>query len=266
MLQRASRLWLGFLLCLTTLSMPSGAANDPQPGLIVFAAVSTTNALQDVGAAFRRESGLPVHFMFAASSTLAKMIDAGVPSDVGVPADVFVSADAGWMDYLRAHNAIKPASVRSVVGNGLVLVAPAESAISLKIMPRFDLRAALNGGHLAIAEPDSVPAGRYARAALVTLGVWSDVADRLLPAENARAALAFVHRGDVPLGIVYRTDALVDHKVRVVDAFPADTHPPVIYYVAVTTVAAPGAQSFVDYLRGPAAAAVFKKFGFTPAP
>jgi len=147
----------------------SGAADKPQPALIVFAAVSTTSALEDVGAAFTKESGLPVRFTVAAGSTLAKMIEAGVP------ADVFVSADTGWMNYLRAHNAIKPASERNLLVNDPVLVAPMRSAISLKIKPHFELRAALDGKRLAIADPVSVPAGRYARAALMTLGIWSDV-------------------------------------------------------------------------------------------
>jgi molybdate transport system substrate-binding protein len=263
MVRPKSGFWLGWLLCLATLSLPSSAADKPQPVLVVFAAASLSNALPDLGAAFTRESGVPVHFTFGASSMLAKAIVARAPANASMPADVFVSASTDWMNYLRAHNAIKPASERSLVCNELVLVAPLQSAITLKIKPHFPLRSALGGGRLALADPNSVPAGRYARAALVTLEVWSDAADRLLPAENGRAALTFVSRGDAPLGIVYRTDVIVDHDVRIVDTFPAATHPPIVYTAALTVGDAPDAQAFIDYLRSPAAAAVFRKYGFT---
>lgn len=258
--RRVSRFCLGWLLWLSASSLASSAPDKTQPIVTVFAAVSLTNALQDIGAAFTKESGLPVRFTFGASSMLAKMIDAGVHDDV------FVSADTGWMDYLRAHNAIKPTSERNLLGNELVLVAPVQSTIALRIKPHCGLRAALAGGRLAIADPDSVPAGRYAKAALVTLRVWNDVVDRLLPGEDVRAALMFVSRGEAPLGIVYRTDVLINDKVRIVDTFPADTHPPVVYRVALTATAASSAQAFLDYLSGPAAAAVFKNYGFTLAP
>jgi molybdate transport system substrate-binding protein len=218
-----------------------------------------------IGAAFTKESGIPVHFTFGASPTLAKGIVARVPGNASGRPDVFVSSSTDWMNYLRAHNAIKPWSERNLVCNELVLVAPVQSAIALKIKPHFALRAALGGGRLAVADPNSVPAGRYARAALITLDVWSDAADRLLPAENARAALTYVSRGDAPLGIAYRTDVLVDHNVRIVDTFPALTHPPIVYTAALTVGAAPYAQAFIDYLSSPAAAAVFRKYGFTLA-
>lgn len=260
MFRHVSRFWVGCLLCLSAWSLTSGAADKSQPALTVFAAISLTNALQDIGDAFTKDRARSVRFSFASSSILARQIDAGAH------ADVFISADLDWMDYLRAHNAIKAESERNLVGNELVLVAPVQSTIALKIKPHFALRAALAGGRLALADPESVPAGRYARSALMTLGVWADVADRLAPAEDVRTALMFVNRGEAPLGIVYRTDVLVDDKVRIVDTFPADTHPPVVYPVALTAVAAPGAQEFLDYLNGPAAAAVFKKYGFTLAP
>jgi molybdate transport system substrate-binding protein len=135
--------------------------------------------------------------------------------------------------------------------------------VSLEIAPNFDLAGALGKRRLATGDPDSVPAGKYARAALTSLGVWDDVADRLIRAENVRSALSFIARGEAPLGIVYETDALVDKKVRVVDTFPASSHLPIIYPVATTVGAQPSAKAFVTWLQGDAAQAVFKKFGFS---
>jgi molybdate transport system substrate-binding protein len=144
-----------------------------------------------------------------------------------------------------------------------VLVAPADSTSSLKITAKFRLRAALDGGRLAVADPDSVPAGKYARAALISLGVWDEVSDRLVRGDSVRTALAFVARGESPFGIVYETDALVDRKVRVIDRFPESSHAPIVYPVAVTINAQVGAEKFVEFLRGPAGRAVFIKYGFT---
>jgi molybdate transport system substrate-binding protein len=144
-----------------------------------------------------------------------------------------------------------------------VLVAPAKSTVQLKIAPNFALAAALGKQRLSIGDPDSVPAGKYARAALTSLGVWDDVTGRLIRAENVRAALTYVSRGESPLGIVYESDALIDKRVRIVDAFPASSHLPIIYPVAVTANAKPAARQFVTYLQGDAAAASFKKFGFS---
>jgi molybdate transport system substrate-binding protein len=266
MARPASSFWLGWLLCLAALSLPSSAADKPQPVLVVFAAASLSNALPEIGVAFTRESGIHVHFTFGLSPMLAKTLVARAPANASEPADIFISASTDWMNYLRAHKAIKTASERTLVCNELVLVAPVQSAVALKIKPHFPLRTALGGGRLALADPDAVPAGRYARAALITLDVWKDATDRLLPAENDLAALKFVSRGDAPLGIVYRTDVFVDNDVRIVDTFPALSHPPIVYTAALTVGAAPYAQAFIDYLSSPAAAAVFRKYGFTRAP
>jgi molybdate transport system substrate-binding protein len=231
---------------------PSGA----KPPLIVFAAASLTDALQEADAAFTARSGVPVKESFAASSVLAKQIEAGAP------ADVFFSADMQWMDYLAQHGLIDPSSRRDVLGNALVLIAPADSALRLKIAPGFDLLGALKGGKLATGDPDSVPAGLYARAALTQLGVWQQVAPQLARAENVRAALAYVARGEAPLGIVYRTDAAAEPRVRVVDVFPADSHPPITYPLALTAHARADARRYAEFLAGATARPIFERKGF----
>jgi molybdate transport system substrate-binding protein len=250
------RRWLplGFLF----FTLPVLAAQGDQSPVTVFAAASLTNVLQELGDSFGKSAGKPVRFSFAASSTLARQIESGAPADVFFPADI------EWMDYLQSRNLIQMATRHDVVGNRLVLVAPAGSTVQLKIAPHFALAAALGKGRLATGDPDSVPVGRYARSALMSLGIWSDIVDRLVRAENVRSALAFVDRDEVPFGIVYETDALIDKKVRIVDVFPDNTHLPITYPIALTRVAGPGAAKFIDYVRGPAGEAAFRKYGFVP--
>jgi molybdate transport system substrate-binding protein len=199
-----------------------------------------------------------VRFSFAASSTLARQLENGSP------ADIFFSADLQWMDYLQARALIQPATRHDMLGNQLVLIAPMDSKVTLKIEPHFPLAATLGKGRLATGDPDSVPVGRYAKEALTVLGVWDAVAARLVRADSVRSALAFVDRGEAQLGIVYATDALVDKNVRFVDAFPASSHAPIIYPAALTTAAKPDAAKFLTYLRGPAGDLAFKRYGFTP--
>ncbi len=234
------------------------AAAEPEPGIVVFGAASLTNVLQELGDAFTGQTAIPVKFSFAASSGLAKQIESGAP------ADVFFSADVDWMDYLQARNLIRSASRHDVVGNRLVLIAPADSAMVLKIEPRFALAAALGTGRLVTGDPDSVPVGRYARQALTQLQVWDGVEARLVRADSVRSALAFVDRGEAALGIVYETDALIDKKVRIVDTFPDASHSPIVYPVALTASAKASAAKFEDFLRSPAAAMAFEKYGFQP--
>jgi molybdate transport system substrate-binding protein len=249
---------VGLILWLTWFSSASVAADAGQLPITVFAAASLTNVLQQLGDGFTKQTSIPVRFSFAASSALARQIENGAP------ADVFFSADLEWMDYLQTRNLIQRDTRRDVLGNRLVLVAPADSKIELKIAPRFPLAKVLGTGRLATGDPDSVPVGRYAREALTTLGVWNDVADRMVRADSVRSALAFVDRGEAPLGIVYETDALIDKHVRVVDVFPANSHLPIIYPMALTSAAKPNAARFVAYIRGPAGEAAFKAYGFTP--
>jgi molybdate transport system substrate-binding protein len=249
---------VGLILGLSLFGLTSLAADAGKPSITVFAAASLTNVLQELGDGFTKETSIPVRFSFAASSTLARQIENGAP------ADVFLSADLEWMDYLQTRNLIQGDTRRDVLGNRLVLVAPVDSKINVKIGPRFALAAALGTGRLATGDPDTVPVGRYAREALTNLNVWNDVADRLVRADSVRSALAFVDRAEVPLGIVYETDALIDKRVRVVDVFPTDSHKPIVYPLALTSAAKPDAARFVAYIRGPAGVVAFKAYGFTP--
>jgi molybdate transport system substrate-binding protein len=253
--------WRPILACaLLVLAVPARAADAPSSSLVVFGAASLTNVLQDIGVDYTRETGQQAQFSFAASSALARQIEAGTR------ADVFVSADEEWMDYLATRKLIEPKSRHDIVRNRLVLIAPTESPIELKIAPHFALAAALGKDKLATGDPGSVPVGRYARAALTNLGVWSEVASHIVPTEDVRSALAFVARGETPLGIVYETDALVERRVRVVDTFPDDSHAPITYPVALIATAKPGAGRFVAYLKSPAARAVFARYGFQNLP
>ena len=249
---------LGLIAWLILLGEGAPAAEVEKPSLTVFAAASLTNALQELGDGFTRETSIPVRFSFASSAALARQIESGSP------ADIFFSADLEWMDYLQTRNLIQRDTRHDVLGNRLVLIAPADSKIQLKIEPHFPLASTLGKGRLTTGDPDSVPVGRYAREALTTLGVWDAVADRLVRADSVRSALAFVDRGEAPLGIVYQTDALIDKHVRVVDVFPATSHLPIVYPIALTLAAKPEAARFVAYIRGPAGDAIFKAYGFSP--
>lgn len=221
-----------------------------------FAAASLSNALPEIAAAYKQQTGNTVKFSFAASSILARQIEAS-PG-----ADLFMSADSDWMDYLDSRGLVNHATRKTLLSTHLVLIAPTASAVSLKIAPYFDLKGALKGGRLAVADPDSVPAGKYGKSALTSLGVWNTVVDHLAQAENVRVALAYVARGETPLGIVYTTDALAEPKVKIVDTFPDRTHAPIVYPAALTKDAKPGAREFLDYLSGPQARAIFVKYGF----
>ena len=247
---RASRFLAALIL---TLSVAAGAwAAD----VTFFAAASLSSALPEIAAAYKHDTGKTVTFSFAASSVLARQIEAS-PG-----ADLFMSADTDWMDYLDNRGLVDHATRKTLLATHLVLIAPADSPVALKIAPHFDILGALNGGRLAVADPDSVPAGKYAKSALTSLGVWNGVVDHLAQAENVRVALAYVARGETPLGIVYTTDALAEPKVKIVDTFPDKTHAPIVYPAALTKEAKPDAKAFLDYLSGPQARAIFVKYGF----
>ncbi len=220
-----------------------------------------TNALQEVGRDFEAGDGAKVKFSFAESSLLARQIEAGAE------AEVFYSADTEWMNYLADRNLIQTASRKDILSNRLVLIAGKDSPIQLKIAPNFPLAEALGSGRLAVADPDSVPAGRYARSALTSLGVWGSVAEKLVRAENVRVALTYVARGETPLGIVYETDAKSEKQVKVVDVFPAESHQPIVYPAALTKAGTSAdAKAFLEYTKGAKAAAVFQKYGFIVLP
>ncbi|HZT05238.1 MAG TPA: molybdate ABC transporter substrate-binding protein [Steroidobacteraceae bacterium] len=243
-----------------SLGMVGARAADGARGVLVFAAASLANVLGDLDEAFTARTGIRVTSSLAASSMLAKQVEAGAP------ADVYFSADLQWMSYLQERGLLRPGSRHDVVGNSLVLIAPAASALRVSIAPGFDLSRLLGGGHLAVADPDSVPAGIYAREALQKLGAWDSVVPHLVRAENVRAALAYVARGDAPLGIVYRTDALVQKGVRIVGVFPASSHSPIVYPVALTRGASNAAARYLAFIVSADARPVFRKWGFEPLP
>ena len=226
---------------------------------LIFAAASLKTALDDIALAYAAQSGKPVpKISYAASNTLAKQIEQGAP------ADLFVSADTGWMDYAASKDLIRSGTRIDLLGNRLVLIAAKDSSLSLNLVPGITLAAALSGGRLAMANVEAVPAGKYGKAALEKLGGWEGVKDHLAQADNVRAALLLVARGEAPLGIVYQTDAAADPSVKIIANFPAESHPPIIYPAAVTKAAThPDAQNFLDFLRSAKARSLFEKQGFT---
>jgi molybdate transport system substrate-binding protein len=243
---------------LALVAAPVIAADED--GVTVFAAASLTDVMQEVAGAYAASGAVAPRLSFAASSVLARQIEAGAK------ADVFFSADQEWMDYLASRALIRADTRRDVLSNRLVLIAPADSATRLTIARGFALGAALGTGRLATGDPDFVPVGRYARAALMTLGVWGEVADRLVRTENVRVALAYVARGEAPLGIVYATDARAEPGVRVVDTFPPGTHQSITYPVAATRTAGEEGIAFVRFIQGDQALGIFLKAGFLAAP
>jgi molybdate transport system substrate-binding protein len=246
------------VLFLTVLPLFAAIQSAQAADVVVFAAASLKNALDDAAHTFERQGGAPVKISYAASSQLAKQIESGAP------ADIFISADLDWMNYLSKRHLIQPATRRNLLGNELVLVAPADSGIKVDIKPGFNLVGLLKGGRLAMADPDSVPAGKYGKAALEKLGIWQAVAPHVAGAENVRAALLFVDRKETPLGVVYATDAASDPNVETAGVFPANTHPPIIYPAALSAASKnPDAAKFLAFLESPAAKPAFEKQGFT---
>jgi molybdate transport system substrate-binding protein len=226
-------------------------------GPVVFAAASLKDALDAINAGWKKESGKQAVISYAASSALAKQIENGAP------ADIFVSADEDWMNYLAERKLIKPDTRFDLAGNRLVLIAPTDSKLTATIGQGFPLASLLGDGHLAMADTASVPAGKYGKAALEKLGAWDGVKDRIAQAENVRAALALVSRGEAPLGIVYATDAKSDPKVKVLDSFPESTHAPILYPLAITMASTnKDAPAFAAYLKTAAAQSVFEAQGF----
>ena len=225
--------------------------------LTIFAAASLKEALDENVKAFNLKTAHQVRVSYAGSNALARQIENGAP------ADLFISADEEWMDYAAQKNLISAGTRRNLVTNSLVLIAPVDSKVQLRIAPKFALAQALQGGRLALANPDAVPAGKYARAALARLGVWGEVEKSLTRSENVRASLVLVARGETPLGIVYATDVKAEPKVRVVDTFAANLHPPVVYPAAIVTGKVnPATQALLNYLSNAEARTVWGKYGF----
>lgn len=237
--------WRHFLLLplIALAGLSAGPASGAEK-LTVFAAASLKDALEAAGEAYAAATGTPVVFSFAGTPALARQLEAGAP------ADLFFSADQRWMDYVEQAGVVDPATISTVAANSLVFIAPKDRAVPLSLQSHA-ISARLGDGRLAIAEPDSVPAGRYARVALTNLDLWASVKAKLAPMENVRVALAAVARGETPLGIVYASDAVVEDDVAVVAELPRDSHPPIVYPAAATTNAKAGATQFIAFLKGP---------------
>ncbi|MGB3502839.1 MAG: molybdate ABC transporter substrate-binding protein [Mesorhizobium sp.] len=246
------------LLIAAAAALMSAAPAAAQEKVTVFAAASLKNALDAVNAACEADVGEAATISYAASSALAKQIEEGAP------ADVFMSADLDWMAYLSSKDLTKKDTETNLLGNSIVLVAPADSSAATEIKDGFDLAGLLGDGKLAMANVDSVPAGKYGKASLEKLGVWSSVEGKVAQAENVRAALALVSTGEAPLGIVYATDAKADPKVKVIGTFPAGSHAPIIYPVAQTAGSKDAeTPAFLKCLQSAKAKELFEGQGFT---
>lgn len=251
-----ARLLSLFVLLLAWLLAPAAIAQERGP--VVLAAASLQESLSEAANIWAAKGHPRPVLSFAASSALARQVIAGAP------ADLFLSADEPWMDAVAKAGLLRAGTRTTLLGNRLVLIAPRRSRIRLTPAPDFPLAKALGGGRLAIADPDAVPAGRYAKAALTHLGVWSGVAGSLAPAENVRAALALVERGAAPLGIVYATDARASKAVRIVGIFPSASHPPIRYPVAVLKASRhKDAAAFRAFLLSKQGRAIFARHGFS---
>ncbi|MBS0523797.1 MAG: molybdate ABC transporter substrate-binding protein [Proteobacteria bacterium] len=247
------RAWLGVAVAIAFAPVAAFA----QGGLVIFAAASLKNALDDIATSWK-DGGKPApRISYAASSALAKQLEQGAP------ADLFISADTDWMDYVEKKDLIQKDTRVDLLGNRIVLIAPRDSRTTVDVKQGFDLAKALNGGKLAMANVDAVPAGKYGKAALEKLGAWDGVKGSIAQAENVRAALVLVARGEAPLGIVYSTDAAAEPNVKIVGTFPAGSHPPIIYPAALTrSTKSTDARAFLDLLKSTKARPAFEKQGF----
>jgi molybdate transport system substrate-binding protein len=243
------------VVALSTATLPAVAQSR---NVLVFAAASLKNALDEINEQWWRETGKRAVISYAASPALARQIEQGAP------ADMFISADLDWMDYVQERKLIKTETRSNLLGNKIVLIAPKDSGAATRTGPGFDLAGLLGSGRLAMADTVAVPAGKYGKAALEALGVWASVQDKLAQTENVRAALLLVSRGEAPLGIVYQTDAIADPNVKIVAAFPETTHPAIVYPIALTAgTRNPDAAAFLAYLGSARSKALFEKQGFT---
>ncbi len=242
------------LSALATFSLASLAPAKPP---LVLAAASLQESLSAVADAWAAKHHERPVISFAASSALAKQIDAGAP------ADIFISADEPWMNDVQKNGLVAPGTRVSFLANKLVLIAPATSKGTITIKPGFPLAKALGEGKLAMADPGAVPAGRYGKASLTALGVWPAVKDKVVSGDSVRSAMAFVERGEAPYGIVYATDALASKAVRVVGIFPDASHPPITYPIArLSASTSRDAEQFRLFVISARGRAIFRKYGF----
>jgi molybdate transport system substrate-binding protein len=250
---------------LSTVMLAACVLGAPYPAVAqvrIAAAASLSNVVDALAAVWKDSGGGAIVASYGASSALARQIENGAP------VDLFISADLEWMDYLQDKRLIDLASRRIVAANSLVLIAPADSKLVFTLAPGADLSAALGNSRLALAEPASVPAGKYAKGALIKLGLWTGIEGKLAAAENVRGALALVARGEAPLGIVYSTDAAAEPRVKILDTFPADSHPAIVYPAALTLAGKDNAQAraWLEFLLSEKARVVWARFGFAPPP
>jgi molybdate transport system substrate-binding protein len=246
---------LHIILCASLLTVAPMASADTT----VFAAASLKTALDEINRSWSKQNSGKVVVSYAASSALARQIERGAP------ADIFVSADLEWMDYLAQRQLLNAESRVSLLRNELVMIAPAAAKISIELKKGLQLGQLLGNDRLSMADPDSVPAGKYGKAALEALGLWPQVSAKIIRADNVRTALNFVARGETPLGIVYRTDAAAEARVRVVATFPSGSHPPIVYPAALLAGSKNAeAAAFFSWLKSNAATGIFRKHGFLP--
>jgi molybdate transport system substrate-binding protein len=259
---RMLHLALGASLLFLSSARAEGPAPAPRTDaaaatVTVFAAASLKNSLDEIAALWKTKTGGEMKLSYAASMTLAKQIESGAP------ADMFFSADRDSMDYLAARELLAPKSRTDLLGNALVVVAPRDSAQKQLALTKSALEQAIGAGRVAMGEPNSVPAGKYAKEAFTALGLWAVVEPHAAYAENVRGALMFVAREESPLGVVYATDAAAEPKVKIVATFPESSHPPIVYPLALTRAASGGTPvKLLEFLRSEEAARIFKKYGF----
>ncbi|MGL4487487.1 MAG: molybdate ABC transporter substrate-binding protein [Yersinia sp. (in: enterobacteria)] len=248
--------WAASAVLLAVFSSSAIAAGN----VTIFAAASLTNALQDIAAQYQKEKQVDVVASYASSSTLARQIEQGAP------ADLFISASQQWMDYAIDKQQIVANTRYTLLGNTLVLIAPQNSKIdSVVIDKKTDWKKLLDGGRLAVGDPDHVPAGIYAKESLEHLDAWAVLAPEMARANNVRSAMALVERAEAPLGIVYGSDAIASNKVKVVGTFSEASHKPIEYTMAIVKGHEnQNVNDFYDYLKSPQATEIFKIYGFTP--
>ena len=246
-----------FAILMGTLLSPAPSLSADALGVTVFAAASTTNAITDLGKIFSKKDGARFTPSFASSSTLAKQIDAGAP------ADVFLSANSKWMTYLQDKKLIEPGTRFDLLGNSVVLIAPKDSKLKVKVEKDFPLAKILGEEKLAMGDPAHVPAGIYGKKALEALGVWKSVEPKVVRSKDVRAALALVERAEVPLGVVYATDAAISKRVKVLAVFPESAQPKIVYPIAIVRgKATKASKEFIELLKSPEGKNVFEKYGF----
>jgi molybdate transport system substrate-binding protein len=248
----------GIIYALSLFTLLSPALADE---ITVFAAASTTEAINEIAHRFQKGTGITVRVSVAGSSALARQIE------YGAPADLFLSANSAWMDYLQERKLIDPASRIDLATNRLVLIAPASSPVRLDLADGANLAGALQGGRFALPDPDHVPAGIYGKQALMALHLWRQVQSRIVPASNVRSALALVSRGEASLGVVYATDAAIQPEVRIIGTFPQESHSLITYPAAIVSGRRrPASERLLDFMKGPVGREIFMRRGFLPPP